>query len=60
MRAMNNETAIHAARTACEGKTFADDPEAFKELEARRFAGTWRLTRSITKRLARRGTPSAG
>jgi hypothetical protein len=34
MRAMNNETAVHAARAACEGKTFASDPEAFKELEA--------------------------
>lgn len=34
MRAMNNETAVHAARAACEGKTFATDPEAFKELEA--------------------------
>jgi len=34
MRAMNNETSVHAARAACEGKTFADDPEAFKEPEA--------------------------
>jgi len=34
MRAMNNETSVHAARAACEGKTFADDPEAFKELES--------------------------
>jgi len=31
---MNNETAVHAARAACQGKTFASDPEAFKELEA--------------------------
>ena len=34
MCAMNAETAVHAARAACEGKTFAADPDAFKELEA--------------------------
>lgn len=34
MRAMNPETLVHVARAACEGKTFASDPEAFKELEA--------------------------
>lgn len=31
---MNNESAVHAAREACKGKTFASDPEAFKDLEA--------------------------
>jgi hypothetical protein len=34
MRAMNYESAVHAAREACKGKTFASDPDAFKELEA--------------------------
>lgn len=31
---MNNETEVHAARAACQGKTFVCDPEAFKDLEA--------------------------
>lgn len=31
---MNPETEVHAAREACKGKTFASDPDAFKDLEA--------------------------